>query len=65
MSTSLKLYIGYVDGASCSTQNLSSASWAILAPNGELVRMQGICIARSTNNIIEYSVMVTIWCYFT
>ena len=58
MSTSLEPYIGYSDGASRSTQNLSSVAWAIFAPNGELVSMQGICIGRSTNNIVDYSVVV-------
>lgn len=58
ISTSLKLYIGYVDGASCSTQNLSFEAWAIFAPNGELVSMKGIFIGLSTRNIVEYSAVV-------
>lgn len=58
MLTYLKSYIGYDDGASRSTQNLSSVAWAIFAPNGDLVSMQGICIGHLNNNIVEYNVVV-------
>lgn len=58
MSTSIEQYISYANGASHCTQNLSSATWAIFAPNGELVSMQGICIGHSTNNIFEYSAVL-------
>ena len=60
MTESLEPFIGYPDGASHSTQNLSSATWAIFAPGGKLVSFQGICIGRSTNNIIEYSALIKI-----
>ena len=58
MSESLEPFVGYVDGASRNTQNLSSAVWAIFAPNVELVSLQGICIGRSMNNIVEYSALI-------
>lgn len=58
MFASLEPYIGYADGASCSTHNLSFAAWAIYDPNGELVSLQGICISLSTNNITEYITMI-------
>ena len=58
MSKSSKPFVGYADGASHDTQNLSSAAWAIFSPSGELVSFQGICIGRSTNNIVEYSVLI-------
>ena len=58
MSESLEPFVGYADGASRSTQNLSSTTWAIFAPNSELVIFQGICICRSTNNIVEYSMLI-------
>ena len=60
MSESSEPFVGYADGASCSTQNLSSASWAIFTPNGNLVSFQGICISRSTNNIVEHSALIEI-----
>ena len=58
MSKSSKPFFGYVDGAIHSTQNLSSAAWAIFALNGELVIFQGICIGRSENNIAKYSTLI-------
>ena len=60
MSESLEPFVGYADGASRSTQNLSSAVWAIFAPNSKLMSFQGICIGRSTNNITEYSMLIKI-----
>ena len=58
MSESLEPFFGYADGASRSMQNLSSVVWAIFTPNGELVSFQGICIGRSTNNIVEHSELI-------
>ena len=58
MSESSKPFVGYADGASGSTQNLSFATWAILSLNDELVSFQGICIGGSTNNIAEYSALI-------
>lgn len=58
MSTSPESYLGYVDGASCSTKNSSSTTWAIFSPNGELLSMQDIFIGRSTNNIAKYRTVV-------
>ena len=60
MSKYLEPFVGYVDGASRSTQNLSFAAWAIFTLNGELVSFQGIFIGRSTNNIVEYSALIKI-----
>ena len=60
VSESLEPFVGYDDGASRSTQNISSAAWAIFAPNDELVSFQGICIGRLTKNIVEYSTLIEI-----
>ena len=54
----LEPFVGYVDGASHSTHNLSCTMWAIFALNSELVRFQGIRISRSTKNIAEYSTLI-------
>ena len=51
-------HIGFAHGACHSTQNLSSAAWAIYDPNGELIDIQGICLGRTTNNIAEYSAVI-------
>ena len=58
MSESLLPYIGFTDGASRSTQNLASVVWAIYAPTNELISLQGVCLGRATNNIVEYSVVI-------
>ena len=58
MSESSKTFVGYVDGASCNTQNISSVAWAIFASNDELVSFQEIFIGISMNNISEYSALI-------
>ena len=58
MSESSPPHIAFTDGASCSTQNLASAAWAIYAPTNELVTLQGVCLGRPTNNIAEYSIII-------
>ena len=58
MSNLLETCVGYADGASRSSRNLSSAAWAIFDPSGELVSFRGVCIGRSTNNIAEYSTLI-------
>ena len=58
MSEYLLPYIGFTDGASCSTRNLASAAWAIYAPTNELISLRGVCLGRATNNIAEYSAVI-------
>ena len=58
MSNLLETCVGYADGASRSSRNLSSAAWAIFYPSGELVSFRGVCIGQSTNNIVEYSALI-------
>jgi len=55
---SVSCHIGFGDGPYCSTQNQSSAPWAISDPHGELIYLQGICLGRTTNNIFEYSTII-------
>ena len=55
---SITLLVGFADGASRSTRNLSSAAWVIYDPAGELVNLQGVCLGPATNNITEYSVVL-------
>ena len=55
---SITPFVGFADGASCSTRNLSSAAWVIYDPAGELVNLQGVCLGPATNNIVEYSAML-------
>ena len=58
LQMSVSPHIGFANGACRSTQNLSSMAWAIYDPHGELVDIQGICLGRTTNNIIEYSTII-------
>ena len=51
-------FVGFTDGASRSTKNLSSAAWLIYDPAGELVNLQGVCLGRTTNNITESSAVL-------
>jgi ribonuclease HI len=58
MSTLPLPYVGFVDGASHSTQNLASVAWEIYMPTDELISLHGICLGRATNNITEYSTVI-------
>ena len=51
-------YVGFVDGASRNTRNLSSAAWVIYDPIGELINSQGIFLGPTTNNVVEYSTVL-------
>jgi len=51
-------YVGFVDGASCNTRNLSSAAWVIYDPIGELINLQGIFLGPTTNNVVENSTVL-------
>jgi len=58
MSTLPQTYIGFADGTSRSTHNLSSVAWVIYSPTDEFVSIHGICLGRTTNNIAEYSATI-------
>ena len=55
---SITPYVGFADGASHSTRNLSLAAWVIYNPAGELIDLQDICLGRTTNNVAEYSAVI-------
>ena len=52
------VYIGFTDGASRHTQNSASAAWVIYAPTGQVLSSRGICLQPSSNNVVEYSVVI-------
>lgn len=60
MSEFPQTYIGFVDGTSHSSENLSFATWVIYSPNDELVYIHGICLGQIMNNIAEYSEIIEI-----
>jgi len=51
-------YVGFANGACRSTRNLSSATWVIYDPHGELIDLQGVCLGCTTNNVTEYSAVI-------
>ena len=58
MSTEYLVYVGYADGSSRHTQNLALTAWVIYTPMGQFFSSGGVCLWPSSNNIIEYSVMI-------
>ena len=55
---SINPFVGFMDGASRSMRNLSSAAWVIYDPAGELVNLQGVCLGRAANNVAKYSAVL-------
>ena len=51
-------YLGFIDGASRHTLNLASMSWLLYSPTSDLVRSQGTCLGPSTNNLVEYHIVI-------
>ena len=58
MSMESSTYIGFVDGASCHTQQSASVAWVIYTPMGQVLSSGGICLRPSSNNVVEYSVVI-------
>jgi hypothetical protein len=52
------VYVGFTDGASHHTWNRASATWVIYSPTNQLVFTRGVCLRATTNNVVEYSVMI-------
>ena len=51
-------HIGYANGASHCTQNLTSAPWALYTPSHELLHSNSICLGSTTNNQAEYTIVI-------
>ena len=60
MSMESFTYIGFTDGASRHTQNSALAAWVIYTPTGQVLTSRGICLWPSSNNVVEYSVIIKI-----
>ena len=52
------IYIGFTNGASYHTQNSASAAWVIYTPMGQVLSSRGVCLRPSSNNVVEYSVVI-------
>jgi ribonuclease HI len=59
MTSSLPIFVGFVDGASRHTQNVASATWVIYHSD-ELVSSRGIFLGLKTNNMEEYHSVIEI-----
>ena len=55
MTSESVAYLGFADGASRHTLNLTSATWVIYEPSGQLLSSGSTCLGPSTNNIAKYS----------
>ena len=62
MSSESEVFIGYIDGSRWHTQRLSSAAWVIFKPRGQLLYFRGIYLGDTTNNVVEYSVVIELLC---
>jgi ribonuclease HI len=51
-------HIGYADGASHWTQNITLATWAVYTPSHVLLHSSDICLVLATNNQVEYDVVI-------
>ena len=60
MSMESSTFIGFADGASHHTQHSASTAWVIYTPMGQVLSSGGICLRPSSNNVVEYSVVIEI-----
>ena len=58
--SSLDPYLGFADGASRSTRNIASTAWVLFDPSHCLVESGGICLGLATNNVAQYSSVITL-----
>ena len=58
MSMEYSTYIGFADGASHHTQHSASIVWVIYTPIGQVLSSGGVCLWPSSNNVVEYSVVI-------
>ena len=62
MSMEYSIYLGFIDCASHHTQNLDLDALVIYAPEGHVVSLGGVCLRPSSNNVVEYSVVIELVC---
>jgi ribonuclease HI len=54
MSSESEVFIGFADGTIRHIWRLSSASWVIFTPQGQLLSSGGIYLGDATSNVIKY-----------
>jgi len=47
-----------MDGTIHRIQNLASIMWVIYSPLGQVITSGGTCLGPTTNNVVEYSIMI-------
>ena len=62
MDHQLGPYFGFSDGASRWSQILATAASAIYHPNRSPLYSNGVCISSTTNNQVEYDVVIGLMC---
>jgi ribonuclease HI len=62
MSQDSLVFVGFANGASHHTQNLSSTAWVIYSLLSQLVVFRGACLIPSTNNVAKYRVVIELLC---
>ena len=62
MLTESSIYVGFTDGASRHIENSTLASWVIYTPTGQVLSSGHVYLWPSSNNIVEYSVMIELLC---
>jgi ribonuclease HI len=60
MSSVPSLYIGYADGASCPSQNIASTGWVIFSSTNKFVRLGGLFLGPTTNNVVKYEAVIAL-----
>ena len=51
-------FIGFADGTHRYTLNLASVAWVLYSPTSELMSSRVILLGPSTNNLVEYHVVI-------
>jgi ribonuclease HI len=59
MTSSFPIFVEFAGGTSRHTQNVAFASWVVYH-HDELVSSGGICLGSTTNNMVEYHVVIGI-----
>ena len=54
-------FVGFVDGTSQHTCNMTLFTWVIYAPSGQMVASGGAFLGSTTNNVPEYNAIAQLW----
>jgi ribonuclease HI len=54
------VHVGFMDGASHDTQDLSSTTWVIYFPEGQVVVSGGTFLGPTMNNVAKYNIVIEI-----